>query len=228
MGLEIFIDNIGFSVCHQLSERSLRLGNIVIPVCARCHGLYMGFLVAAIVLFLMYRKREAGLPPRGVIIVLVLFIVSTLADGLLSYLGIIETNNNVRLITGFLCMASIAAILYPVFVFQYFNKSSQKKILSRPKHLIIFLTVLAAVIALNLARLEFLGSILYYLTAFSIVFTFYFINLAVVLLFPFFAQKSSRLFSKYLLIPSIIAIILAALELYVFYLVRLAAERAFL
>ncbi|MGM0365489.1 MAG: DUF2085 domain-containing protein [Actinomycetota bacterium] len=228
MVVEHLIEKIGFSVCHQLSDRCLRFGEVLIPVCARCNGIYMGFLTAVLALLVMYRKREAGLAPPWIMAILLLFIASTLADGLLSYLGILSTNNNIRFITGFLCGASIAAIVYPVFVFQYFKASTNRRILSGAGPFILFMAVLAAVISLTLARLEFLGSIFYYLTAFSVVFTFYFLNLAVVLLFPPMAQKADRLFSKNLLLPSLLAVILAGAELYIFYLVRTAAERALL
>jgi len=228
MSLGLLIEKVGFSVCHQLSDRCLRFGEIAIPVCARCNGIYLGFLVAAIILFIMYRKRESGLPSLWVIILLLLFMASTIADGFLSYLGIISTNNNIRFITGFLCGSSIAVIVYPVFVFQYFKKSNNRRILSGTRPFIYFLAVLAAVIALTLARFEFLGALFYYLTAFSVVFTFFFVNLVVVLLIPAFAQKAAGLFSRYLLLPSLLAIILAAIELYIFYLVHLAAEGAIL
>ncbi len=226
MVLESIIEKIGSSVCHQLPARSIQLGNIIIPVCARCHGLYIGFLAATIILFLMYRKREAGLPPLWAMAILLVFIVSTLIDGLLSYLGLMSTNNYIRFITGFLCMASIAAIIYPVFVFQYFQQSNNRKVLGRAKHFLLFLVLLALVMAVNLAGIDFLGSFFYYLTAFSVLFTFFFVNLTVIFLIPPLAQKATRLFSKHLFLPSLGALVLTALELYLFYIIRLAAERA--
>ncbi len=227
MVLEHIIERIGFSVCHQISDRSLALGETVIPLCARCHGLYMGFFVATALLFILYRKREAALPSVWVIVIFLVFISSTLLDGSLSYLGITSTNNNIRFVTGFLCMASIAAILYPVFIFQYFKRTLGQRILSKGSHFLLFMGILSVIVILHLARFGFLSSTMYYLSAFSLIFTFFFINLTVVLLLPPFSKKASRLFSRYLLLPSILAIMMTGFELYIFYLVRLAAERAF-
>ncbi|MCG9479141.1 MAG: DUF2085 domain-containing protein [Actinomycetia bacterium] len=225
MLIDIIIEKIGFAVCHQLPERCLSFGPILINICARCNGIYLGFFISALLLFALYRKRQSGLPPVWVLIILLLFIASTLVDGLLSYLSVISTNNIVRFITGFLCGASIMAIIYPVFVFQYYRQSTQDRILAEKWKLAVFLGSLGAFIALTLARWDFTGLFFYYLSAFSVAFTFYFINLTVMLLVPPLAQKADRLFSKNLIIPSVSALVLASLELYAFYLVHGLAQR---
>ena len=38
----------GSIVCHQLAERSYRLWNMQMPVCARCAGIYAGAAVSAV------------------------------------------------------------------------------------------------------------------------------------------------------------------------------------
>ena len=40
---------VGSMICHQLAERSYRLWDMQMPVCARCAGIYVGAAVAAIV-----------------------------------------------------------------------------------------------------------------------------------------------------------------------------------
>jgi uncharacterized membrane protein len=208
---------IGFSVCHQLDSRSLIFGNIISPLCSRCAGIYIGFLISAIILFLMFRKKQSELPPLYVLILLAVFFLSTIIDGLASYLGLYMTNNIIRFSTGFLCGASIMAVLYPVFNYQYYKDPLKEKIFRRPFTFIIFILSLIAFIISTLFRFDFLGGFYYYLSSLSVVFTFFFVSLVMAYLIPFFSQKADRLFSKYLIIPIIIALVLAAVELFIAY-----------
>jgi len=211
------IEKIGFSICHQLSSRSLDIGNLYLPVCSRCSGIYIGFTVSAVILFIMFRKRENNLPPAYIIVISCLFIFSTVLNGILSYLTPLSTGNNARFITGFLCGASAAVILYPIFVFQYYKKSKNIKIFSSPVKFIIHFIILAVFIAVVLARINFLDYFFYYLTAFSIIFTFYFVNLVIILLVPLFSQKAKNLPGKHLVAPSVISVAMLLLELFLSY-----------
>ena len=209
-----FIEIIGFSVCHQLPSRSLIIGSIILPICSRCSGIYTGFIITAVFLFIIYRKKENGLPPLYVLVILGLFFLSAVIDGIASNFGLYETNNNIRFITGFLCGSSIMIILYPIFTFQYYRQSKAKRIFNRPGEFMIYILIIAAFIAVTLIRLDFTGRFYYYFVTFSIFFTFYFINMVLILLVPPFSQKATRLASKYLILPSIIAIVLSSIELF--------------
>lgn len=215
--INTIIDKIGASVCHQLPERTLLIGNLLMPVCARCDGIYIGFLISAIILFIMYRKRENELPPLYIIIILILFIISTIVDGLISNFSSGLTNNYFRFITGFLCGSATVVFLYPVFVFQYFRESVNIKIFSKPLKFIIFILLDLLFITITLIKISFLNYFYYYFSAIAIIFTFYFVNLVMILLIPYFSQKAPRLFSKFLILPSIISILLSAGELFLSY-----------
>ncbi|HEY4695543.1 MAG TPA: DUF2085 domain-containing protein [Candidatus Hydromicrobium sp.] len=207
------IEIIGFSVCHQFSSRSLFIDNIVLPICSRCSGIYTGFFITAVILFIMYRKKENDLPPLYVLIIFALFFLSTIIDGIASNFGLYNTNNNLRFITGFLGGSSIMVIIYPIFIFQYYRQSKKEKIFKKPGEFIIYVLIVIAFITITLLRLNFMGHFYYYLATFSVLFTFYFINMVLVLLIPLFSQKAYRLASKYLILPSIIAITLSLIEL---------------
>lgn len=211
------IEIIGFSVCHQFPPRSLVIGNIILPICSRCSGLYTGFLVTAVILFIMFRKKESELPPIYILVILALFFLSTIIDGIASNFGLYNTNNNLRFITGFLCGSSIMIIIYPIFSFQYYKESIKEKIFKKPLKFIIYALIVIGFIIITLLRLNFLSYFYYYLVGSSVLFTFYFINLVLILLFPLFSQKAYRLLSKYLILPSILAIALSLVELLVFY-----------
>ncbi len=215
--INTIINKIGASVCHQLPERSLIIGNLIMPVCARCNGIYLGFLISAIILFIIYRKRENELPPLYVIIILILFVISTIADGIISNFSPAHTNNYLRFITGFLSGSAAIVFLYPIFVFQYFRESINIKIFSKPLKFIIFILLNLVFITITLIGINFLNYFYYYLSAFAVIFTFYFVNLVMIFLIPYFSQKAGRLFSKFLVLPSIISILLSAGELFLSY-----------
>ena len=211
--INFIVNNLGASVCHQIPERSLKMGGFILPICSRCCGIYIGFFICAIFMFLIFAKRESDLPPLYILIILIIFILSTVADGSLSYFSVIETNNIARSITGFLSGSATMAIIYPIFNYQYYRNSYNIRIFASPLKFIFFIAANALVIFITLLQLRFLNYFYYYLSAVSVIFTFYFVNLLIILLFPVFSRKAPGLFSKYLVLPTILALILSSLEL---------------
>jgi uncharacterized membrane protein len=208
---------VGFSVCHQLDSRSLIFGETVTPLCSRCAGIYMGFVVAAVILFIMFRKKQSELPPLYIMIILAVFFISTIVDGLASYLGLYETNNILRFTSGILCGAAIITVLYPVFNFQYYRKPAKERIFIRPFTFLVFCLILAAFIVFSLLRPSWLGSFYYYFSGISVILTFFFVSLTMMFLIPGFSQKADRLFTRHLIVPSVLALLLTALELFIAY-----------
>lgn len=83
--------NLNFTFCHQKPERSFFWRDIQFPMCARCTGIYVGYLVLPLFLFDLIR-----IP----LLWTILLIVPTYLDGSLqAYLGI-KSNNTRRFITG--------------------------------------------------------------------------------------------------------------------------------
>ena len=229
-----FINKIGFSVCHQLPERTLLFGKIYMPVCSRCFGIYIGFLFTIIFLFSVFRKKESDLPPLYIIIIIILMILSAIIDGLLSYFEVYTTNNIIRLITGYMFGSGIAIILYPIFIYQYYRNFQRKKIFYHYKYFIyflilsiimIFIIILfssiflsSSLLKIHLNILNILGTLFYYLSGFAVIFTFFFTNLTLFLLIPFFSQKALKFFSVNLIMPSIIALAATFIEIFISYL----------
>jgi uncharacterized membrane protein len=89
--------------CHQKVERSLFLNDNQMPFCARDVGIFIGlaFGMAAMVLR----------PPRFNLLVLAALILPILVDGGLQYLGVYESTNPLRLITGLLGGLGVAYFL---------------------------------------------------------------------------------------------------------------------
>jgi uncharacterized membrane protein len=117
-------EGIGFwgaGVCHRITERSFVIAGLQLPLCARCTGIYLGFLTTVVVCFLRGRRRPAILPPRGIVALLVLFLAIVGVDGMNSYISLFPTlphlyepHNTLRLLTGTLEGIALAGFLWPV------------------------------------------------------------------------------------------------------------------
>jgi len=123
------LDAIGYAVCHRISERSLHIGLIQLPLCTRCSGMYLGAVVGLVFQSIFGWKRSQA-PPRAVVAVLAAFVLAFGIDGANSYLYLIRgvrpdflanipnlyiPTNTLRLLTGSGMGLGIAALLFPVF-----------------------------------------------------------------------------------------------------------------
>jgi uncharacterized membrane protein len=121
-GLLTKADMVGYAVCHQIPSHSYFVAGRQLPLCARCSGTFLGALTGlfgqAIVLG---RRRHSDLPPAVVSIFLLLFFGVWGADGLNSYLNMIEMphlyapQHWLRTTTGALTGLSISALLFPIY-----------------------------------------------------------------------------------------------------------------
>jgi len=128
-GLLSKADAIGYAVCHQISSRSFHIGNIQLPLCARCTGMYLGAMTGLIFQTAMGGRRRR-IPPWRVLIPLILFVIGFGVDGANSYLYLVKEvspgflakipnlyipNNTLRLLTGSGMGLGLAAVLLPTF-----------------------------------------------------------------------------------------------------------------
>ncbi|HHT78855.1 MAG TPA: DUF2085 domain-containing protein [Actinobacteria bacterium] len=224
--LDIF-NKIGFSVCHQIPERTISFGTKSMPVCSRCMGIYIGFMFSIIIMLIIFRKKESGFPPVYIIISSIIFIISAGIDGLFSYMGIYETNNIIRITTGYLSGMGISVICYPVFAFQYYKNPKNRQIFDSARHFTVLLFAASIFILTAILKPAFLGNFYYFLNISAIIFTFTFSNLLIVLFIPCFSKKSERLFSAYLVLSVVIGIILSFLEIYLLWLFHMFLIRKF-
>jgi len=114
---EIF-DLAGSLICHQLPERTLVSGGAALPVCARDTGIYAGVFTAFIFIIIMRRLNAQKPPGLAQAAVMAAMMVPMVLDGMLSYAGIIETNNTVRLFTGLFFGLPIPVLLVPAANFR--------------------------------------------------------------------------------------------------------------
>lgn len=114
---EVF-DMAGSLICHQLPERSLESGGMILPVCARDTGIYTGIFTAFIFLMLFRRMKAQKPPGIAAAVVMCVLMLPMIFDGVLSYTGLIETNNAARIFTGLLFGLPIPFLLVPAANFR--------------------------------------------------------------------------------------------------------------
>ena len=113
-------DAVGYAICHQIPERSFKIGERTFPLCARCSGMYLGAFIAFV--YQLKSKRSGELPPKKLWPILGALFLFFAIDGSNSYLhffdnapSLYEPNNYLRLITGLGLGVCMAAVLYPIF-----------------------------------------------------------------------------------------------------------------
>ncbi|GAB4549004.1 MAG: hypothetical protein OHK0023_12820 [Anaerolineae bacterium] len=114
---------IGYAICHQITLRSIPIvGDMVMPLCARCTGIYLGATLGFLVLLARGRLRAWRLPRLPILLLLLSAFALLGIDGLNSYLTLFPTytpiyppNNVLRLVTGMLTGVSLMHLLMPFF-----------------------------------------------------------------------------------------------------------------
>lgn len=125
-----FVFSLGSGLCHQLPERSFIFHGLQLPLCARCTGIYFGFIFAFVMLVFLYRKapRRGGLSRFYYLIVVVLGLPLVI-DGLSSYLGYRTTTNVIRLWSGGAFGAVLAVPIYYLICDALLKNASREKVL---------------------------------------------------------------------------------------------------
>ena len=96
-------------LCHQLPERSYYIAGQKFAVCARCTGIYSGFVLGVIAYPLVRALRRTDTPDRKW---LLLAAVPLAIDFTLTFAGIWDNTHTSRLLTGMLLGA--AAVFYVI------------------------------------------------------------------------------------------------------------------
>ena len=96
--------NIGARLgCHQMPERSFFYKGYQFPLCARCKGLVIGYLMGILIYFLKIINWEIA----------ILLCIPLVIDGGSQYLKWRMSNQRLRLITGILCGIGIMVLEIP-------------------------------------------------------------------------------------------------------------------
>lgn len=104
----------GSSLCHQLPERSYVLGDLQMPLCARCIGIHVGFLLSSVVVWTGARRFSSAMPGKRALAVLGAMTVTGVIMALLSYAGIGGADNASRTMSGLLIGVPIPFVAVPL------------------------------------------------------------------------------------------------------------------
>lgn len=176
------IYGIASYVCHQSGMRSLFINSRQLPLCARCTGIYTGFLVSFVFVWIGKKKRRFTSFDRKVLFLAGLLLILFLFSGFLSFINILHTTNDIRFINGLLGGTSIG-----VFTFVLLNYSFSVKNYFTGKVLFSlndFCLLILVILALFFTRFLFNSPFMFYLWAGisfgGLLFTYTGVNLMVV------------------------------------------------
>lgn len=82
-------------ICHQIPERSFYIKGHQFPVCSRCTGFYISAIIYCILAMFVPFKYNFQ-----TFLLCICFIIPSFLDGFTQYIGIKESNNFLRLVTG--------------------------------------------------------------------------------------------------------------------------------
>ena len=115
-------DAVGYAVCHQITVRTYVFGDLVMPLCARCSGQYLGVMAGFFMALVRGRLRAAGLPSRWIMVTLAFFLAVWAFDGVNSYIFLLTQepflyapHNILRLMTGMLQGVAVSMFFLPFF-----------------------------------------------------------------------------------------------------------------
>jgi uncharacterized membrane protein len=108
-GVSDFLYRFYSVVCHQFESRSLTIHDHSLAVCARCTGIYGGFLAGVIAVRCSRRLRNRRFAPLALIAVSTIPMVTDVACELI---GIMHSFASLRIITGAWFGAGLSLLLH--------------------------------------------------------------------------------------------------------------------
>ncbi len=154
---------IGYALCHQLPDRSFFIHEHQTPLCARCTGMYLGFLTGLIFLIIRRRTHAARMPSTSIISALIGFITIMGIDGINSTISIIpgapqlyHTTNIHRIVTGSLFGIAMCMLFFPVFSTAIWRQPSGERSVKNWPELIVMVLAALVIDAVVLTQADWL------------------------------------------------------------------------
>ena len=158
----------------------LRFGDDALFVCARDTGLFVSFFTLMLVLSLLRGRDRAGRPPLAVLALGAAGVLFLAWDGLTSYMGLRESTNVIRFLSGFAAGAGLAfPAAYAVNRF-VFAGDRNRRVGSRPSDIAAAALAGGAAAALFLLRPSYLFRLGQVWLLLSMLGTFWILNLVLV------------------------------------------------
>jgi uncharacterized membrane protein len=141
--LQAILYFFGHGFCHQLPERSFEAGGLYFSVCARDTGIYLGLVFTAAIIYIYYLRvkiKPSGLPPAWALVVCGLLLLPMAVDGASSYIGLRQTTNLLRYITGYLAGTGIGFLASCAILGFRRDAIYTKRVVEKPTQLATILT----------------------------------------------------------------------------------------
>lgn len=94
--------------CHKIPERSFFYKGKQFPICSRCTGIFIGYIIGILGLFIPSLNLKLWIA--------ILFIIPMIIDGSIQFFTQYKSNNYKRLFTGILGGVGIIFFLYHVAI----------------------------------------------------------------------------------------------------------------
>jgi uncharacterized membrane protein len=123
---------LGSTICHQIPERSYSFQGFQMPLCARCIGIHLGFIISSMFFLAGPKRLSLGLPGKKQMIALGIIMAFFLIDAGLSYSGLDTSNNLRRTLSGLAAGVPLPFILYPLLNTVLFPGTKRSTVLDKP------------------------------------------------------------------------------------------------
>ncbi|MCQ6253820.1 DUF2085 domain-containing protein [Methanocaldococcus sp.] len=111
--ISIYIYTIYSPICHQLPQRSFFIFGDKMAVCARCFGIYTGILLGIFIYPFIKNLNDFKVPNK---IYLIIALTPMAIDGTTQLIGLRESFNELRFITGFIAGFVVIFYILPIFL----------------------------------------------------------------------------------------------------------------
>ncbi|HNS32834.1 MAG TPA: DUF2085 domain-containing protein [bacterium] len=171
-------------VCHQQPERCFIIWGKLLPLCARCTGIYIGFLTSFLFLWIMSaRKKFLHFSKKTSLFSAIFFFVFA-AESFLSLRGMADTGNNMRFLFGLLGGCSLGIFSFGLINYSLRENTFFAKTYFSSRNLLILMLV---IIMLFFMKLIFNFSFFFYvwlsLSFMGLIFTYAAVNMTLVVVF---------------------------------------------
>ena len=107
-----FTNSILGKICHRYPSRCFYVFGSNMGLCARCFSVYSAMFILCILY--VFFDMSVSLKYRSIIALSL--VVPLLLDGITQYFSLRESNNLLRLLTGFLAGIGISIIFFPIYM----------------------------------------------------------------------------------------------------------------
>jgi uncharacterized membrane protein len=149
-----------------MPEKAIYIGGHSLLWDARCAGIYIGFGVGLVWMFLIGRKSK-NLPPLPILLLSTFMFLPMFIDLFSNWIRLREPTNDIRYLTGILFGGALSVYLYPAFITLVFSDGQNHTVInSFTKYLLFLFVIIGAffvkkgdniVVFFALSGLSFLG-----------------------------------------------------------------------